>query len=224
MEYSERFSDEPQFGPRARPHPEERAGWSGPAKSNGRTRVSKDEDGRLGSPSCFETHRSALGLWKRLRSSCCDAPQHEGDGARRIFWPNEPKRGVCVFGRSEAPTCGCTKRSLAQFHCFRIVIYNDFCNSDVSAALSAQDFARRRAGTAGAEPPSHSNGRDPRRPDSWRFFVRPRVQFDSHPRILATSLRHGCDVIAIILRALRAVGLHCGQAFGFDCRGRRKAL
>src|SRR5438309_1555902 len=30
------------------------------------------------SSSSFETHRSALGLWKRLRSSGCDAPQHEG--------------------------------------------------------------------------------------------------------------------------------------------------
>src|SRR6516164_4965296 len=32
--------------------------------------------------SSFETHRSALRLWKRLRSSCCDAPQHEGEGRR----------------------------------------------------------------------------------------------------------------------------------------------
>ena len=71
------------------PRPEERACASAPAKSNARARVSKDEDStrsrvyprsaklsaqvgysRLGCawPSCFETHRSALGLWKRLRS------------------------------------------------------------------------------------------------------------------------------------------------------------
>ena len=38
------------------------------ANSNARARVSKDEDERLGLPSCFETHRSALRLWKHLRS------------------------------------------------------------------------------------------------------------------------------------------------------------
>jgi hypothetical protein len=62
---------------------------SASAKSNARARASKDEDERLSAPSCFETHRSAPSLWKRLRSSCCDAPQHEGE--------------------SGAPTCGCTK-------------------------------------------------------------------------------------------------------------------
>src|SRR6516225_10724713 len=41
------------------PHPEERACASASAESNARARVSKDEDVRLGSPSCFETHRSA---------------------------------------------------------------------------------------------------------------------------------------------------------------------
>src|SRR5262245_44232166 len=94
-----------------RPHPEERACRKSSANSNARARVSKDEDERLGSPSCFETHRSAFGLWKRLRSRRtqvgftrlaplkrpisglpeigCDAPQHEGG--------------------SEAPTNGCTQ-------------------------------------------------------------------------------------------------------------------
>src|SRR5262249_3612015 len=53
----------------ARPHPEERALRKTLRKlERARARVSKDEDVRLGSPSCFETHRSALGLWKRLRS------------------------------------------------------------------------------------------------------------------------------------------------------------
>jgi len=52
------------------------------ANSNARARVSKDEDEPMCAPSCFETHRSALRLWKRLRSSCCDAPQHEGEGRR----------------------------------------------------------------------------------------------------------------------------------------------
>jgi hypothetical protein len=40
---------------------------SASAKSNARARASKDEDERLSAPSCFETHRSALRLWKRLR-------------------------------------------------------------------------------------------------------------------------------------------------------------
>src|SRR5262245_59023758 len=95
----------------ARPHPEERACRKSPANLQARARVSKDEDERLGSPSCFETHRSAFGLWKRLRSRRtqvgftrlaplkrpisgkpeigCDTPQHEGG--------------------SEAPTNGCTQ-------------------------------------------------------------------------------------------------------------------
>src|SRR5262249_20923651 len=38
--------------------------------------------------SCFETHRSAFELWKHLRLSCCDAPQHEAT-VRGAFWPNE---------------------------------------------------------------------------------------------------------------------------------------
>src|SRR6266446_9290512 len=31
------------------------------------------------------------------------------------------------------PTCGCRKRSPVPFHCFRVVLYNEGCNSDVSA-------------------------------------------------------------------------------------------
>ena len=52
----------------ARPHPEERAREKGCANANLRARVSKDEDEQLGSPSCFETHRSALWRRQRLRS------------------------------------------------------------------------------------------------------------------------------------------------------------
>src|SRR5262249_53739325 len=39
-----------------------------PQTPRARTRVSKDGDERLGLPSCFETHRSAFGLWRGLRS------------------------------------------------------------------------------------------------------------------------------------------------------------
>jgi hypothetical protein len=84
-----------------RPHPEERACASASAESNARARVSKDEDERLSAPSCFETHRSAPSLWKRLRSSCCDAPQHEGAGewcilakrTQRILFGSSPQSG-----------------------------------------------------------------------------------------------------------------------------------
>src|SRR5258708_12945240 len=31
------------------------------------------------------------------------------------------------------PTCGCRKRLAVPFHCFRVVLYNERCNSDVSA-------------------------------------------------------------------------------------------
>ena len=69
-QYSERLSDEPQFSPRARPHPEERAGWSGPAEPNGGTRVSKDEDGRLGSPHASRRIAARFGCG----SSCIRIP------------------------------------------------------------------------------------------------------------------------------------------------------
>ena len=74
----------------ARPHPEERACRRSLANSKARTRVSKDEDVRRSLPSCFETHRSARPPWKRLRSSGCDAPQHEGEGAPRIVGRTKP--------------------------------------------------------------------------------------------------------------------------------------
>ncbi len=73
-----------------RPHPEERACRRSLANSKARTRVSKDEDVRRSLPSCFETHRSARPPWKRLRSSGCDAPQHEGEGAPRIVGRTKP--------------------------------------------------------------------------------------------------------------------------------------
>src|SRR5215831_1020433 len=54
-----------------------------PQSTNERARVSKDEDVRLGSPSCFETHRSARRPPKApVLASRCDAPQHEGAGAK----------------------------------------------------------------------------------------------------------------------------------------------
>src|SRR6266550_88748 len=65
--------------PSRRPHPEE-----------ARSAVSKDEDGPLHAPSCFETHRSALGLWKHLRSRRAAMLLSMRAGERCAFWPNKP--------------------------------------------------------------------------------------------------------------------------------------
>jgi hypothetical protein len=60
--------------------------------------------------------------------SRCDAPQHEGEGARIL-----PKRtqGGCVPDPSEKPTCGCRKRPPTSAPCFRPVIYRELCNENV---------------------------------------------------------------------------------------------
>jgi hypothetical protein len=117
------------------------------------------------SPPCFETHRSAFGLWKRLRSRrAAMLLSMRARGARRIlakrskraFCPSMSsprKRGPMItaggygsrlsarlrgrrpgrrsLGPCEAPTCGCAKSGPTEFHCFRPVINNDFCNSNV---------------------------------------------------------------------------------------------
>jgi hypothetical protein len=75
----------------ARPHPEERAGRRRSANAKPRTRVSKDEDVRLGLPSCFETHRSARRLRKHLRSRPAAMLLSMRANVRGAFWPNEAK-------------------------------------------------------------------------------------------------------------------------------------
>ncbi len=190
----------------ARPHPEERVCRRRSANSKARTRVSKDEDGRLGSPSCFETHRSALGLWKRLRTRAAtllsmratvrgafgetnpsaispSGRPREGHPATakarlrasvtryasrgpRCGDPWSPpvvmgpgsrcaRPGRRSLGQGEAPTCGCGKRTPAALHCFRVVIYNEWCNSNVSgrrraaaAPVAGRALRARRAVTA----------------------------------------------------------------------------
>src|SRR5262245_52777492 len=68
------------------------------------------------------------------------APQHEGDGARRIL----AKRS-----QVEEPTCGCKETTPAAFHCFRIVIYNERRNFNVSSRQRAvADAARNGDGAA----------------------------------------------------------------------------
>jgi hypothetical protein len=61
---------------------------------------------RTGTPSCFETHRSGLGPWKRLRSgSAAMLLSMTARGARILA-----KRTQAGSMRaSEGPTCGCTK-------------------------------------------------------------------------------------------------------------------
>jgi hypothetical protein len=114
------------------PHPEERACASASAKSNARARVSKDEDAGARRILAERTQRVLLRSSPRKRGPII---------IRRWLWV-PALAGRRPFGSREAPTCGCTKRSQGQCHCFRIVIYNDFCNSDVSAASRAQDFCK----------------------------------------------------------------------------------
>jgi len=95
---------------------------------------------------------------------------------------------------------------------FPVVIYNEICNSHVSAALSAQDFARQHARSAPLEPRTFEQVIDPsraalRRRGERRVLLRlcrgqtnrgGRIQrrssrdrlvpFNSHPRILVTKV------------------------------------
>jgi len=79
----------------------------------------------------FESLEPPMLAWR------CDAPQHEGAGARRIL--------ASPVAR-EAPTCGCGKRSSAPIHCFQIVIYNEDRNSHVSSANSRSRHTRDFSG------------------------------------------------------------------------------
>ena len=86
-------------------------------------------------PSCFETHRSAFGLWRRLRS-------------RRAAMLLSMRAG-------EAPTCGCTKSRLGQFPLFRIDINNGNCNSNVFGLRGPfTPICHPRCGTIRCVPPS----------------------------------------------------------------------
>jgi hypothetical protein len=93
-----------------RPRPEERAREKCSSNSNARARVSKDEDGPLHTPSCFETHRSAprrsegpaLGRAAMLLSMRA--------GERCAFWPNEPNGD---FGQTKPTSPLSTRASRA---------------------------------------------------------------------------------------------------------------
>src|SRR5262245_41034367 len=128
----------------ARPHPEERARRRRSANferacarleglilrsahvedvrqtSNARARVSKDEEGcalmlRDGGHSASKTRVRALGRLLSMRASVVGG-----------ILASQPAARACT-----KPTCGCGRRSSAPVHCFRPVIYNEWCNSNV---------------------------------------------------------------------------------------------
>jgi hypothetical protein len=54
-----------------------------------------------------------------------------GYGSRLSACFRGRRPGRRSVGRGEAPTYGCAKSGPTEFHCFRPVINNDFCNSNV---------------------------------------------------------------------------------------------
>ncbi len=118
-----------------RPHPEERACEKLSANSNLRARVSKDEDGPLHTPSCFETHRSAprrsegpaLGRAAMLLSMRA--------GERCAFWPNEATRRT----PREEPTCTCGRQwSVACGLLFTMKIPTETCGRSRAPRILAK--------------------------------------------------------------------------------------
>jgi len=93
-----------------RPHPEER-GCRDVSQTRTRVRASRRMRTAAGWPSCFETHHSAFGVRKRLRS-------------RRAAM-------LLSMRASGAPTCGCAKWPSARFPLFPIDTINGNCNSNV---------------------------------------------------------------------------------------------
>src|SRR5215469_2859331 len=85
------------------------------ANSNGRARVSKDEDERLGLPSCFETHRSACA---RVRAAMLLSMR--GDGAQHILAERSHLAGDTNLRL--------WKSGAGWIHCFGVVLYNESCN------------------------------------------------------------------------------------------------
>src|SRR5262249_27272616 len=124
----ERFRDEPQFATRL-PVLILRSARAPTARQSriGRARVSKDEDGhalmlRDASQRCRVVDASVL-------ASRCDAPQHEGGSARM---------------KNQPAAVGNDRR--AAILCFRIVIYNELRNSNVSSVKRARSADPRLSG------------------------------------------------------------------------------
>jgi hypothetical protein len=102
------------------------------------------------SSSSFETHRSALGLWKRLRSSGCDAPQHEGEGAPRIVGRTKPSEHQPAAVRNRR-----RRNSIVSGLLFTMTGATPTCRA-VSARSGRRPARARRDGRAHTAPRSRS--------------------------------------------------------------------
>jgi hypothetical protein len=82
-----------------RPHPEERACESRSSNSNVRARVAKEEDEPLHAALMLrDASQRASAAAAPALASRCDAPQHEGEKARRNLWLSETMSGsVSLF-------------------------------------------------------------------------------------------------------------------------------
>src|SRR5919201_798507 len=92
-----------------RPHPEERARRKGAAESNGRARVSKDEDERLYSALMLRDASQRLSAVDTIAfASRCDAPQHEGEG-RPATCACDGRGSIvsALLFTMKIPTCAC---------------------------------------------------------------------------------------------------------------------
>ena len=114
-------------------------------QSRTRARVSKDEDVRLDSPSCFEMHRSARRPRKApVLASRCDAPQHEGAGARRILAERSINQQLYeMTGGLPSLFPACSLQGMVQL-------------TRVSR-LASRSCKATRVQTCRVEPPSHSS-------------------------------------------------------------------
>src|SRR5215831_12127699 len=85
-----------------------------PQTPRARTRVSKDGDERLTSPLMLrDASQRALAGEAPAPTSRCDAPQHEGEGRSALrLWKRlrSPRAATLLSVRAgEAPTCGCAR-------------------------------------------------------------------------------------------------------------------
>jgi hypothetical protein len=137
--------------------------------------------------------------------------KHQLAGVRNDRRRNFIVSGLLFTMTFATPTCrlhGALKNFFARRHASR----------RAAGAAVTFELLVHRAACVGA--PVARPG-EPRRPMQGASSSDTRAQFHSHPR----SLPGVCAAAAMSSRSpLRAAGLHCGRAVGFDCRGRRKAV
>ena len=174
-----------------------------------------------------DASQRASGAEAPALASRCDAPQHGGGGKHQPAGVRNDRRGsVIVSGLLFTMTFA---THTCRPHCALKILQGNACagvpsGSAVTIELLVHRAAlRRRVARRVSVRLLRGQGNRAGRIQgaSW---CDSRVQFDSYPRSPAGSLRHGCDLIGVILSWLRATRLHCGRALGFDCRGRRKVL